>query len=147
MEGLESRLLLSGNVLVSVANGDLKITGDSGDNQITIEQTGTGAYTIEGIGTTVQNATDPLQVTGAIRNIIIDMSKGGDRFEAVFKLGSAAVVDDDDGLDAQFQEIGDEFDELLAGFVSGDQNWYFTGRHESRSSHGAGGLALRPFQP
>jgi hypothetical protein len=77
VEALEARVLLSGNVLVSVAGESLLITGDSADNHISIQQDGQGAYTILGAeGTTVNGKTQDSK-PGAYRDIILNMASGG----------------------------------------------------------------------
>ena len=80
LEALESRLLLSGTVTVSVVANVLKIAGDVSSNQISIAQTGLGAYTIAGLdGTQVKlgaNVAASQQVAGATKDISIDMSVG-----------------------------------------------------------------------
>lgn len=67
-------------VTVSVVANTLKITGDAFNDQISITQTGTGAYTITGLnGTEVKlgaSVADSQQVTGATKDISIDMSIG-----------------------------------------------------------------------
>ncbi len=80
LEALESRLLLSGTVTVSLVSGTLNITGDVSDNHISLLQTAPGAYTIAGLeGTLVKKGASILasqQVTGATKDISIDMSVG-----------------------------------------------------------------------
>jgi hypothetical protein len=83
LEALESRLLLSGGtVQVLVVAKVLDITGDSASNHISIAQTGLGDYTIAGLdGTLVKTGANGTpaasqQVTGATKDIAIDMSVG-----------------------------------------------------------------------
>ena len=75
LEALEPRLLLSGVVTLSVSAGTLKITGDTADNQISIAQTGTGSYTIAGLGTTqVKVGTGPSSTQQVVNNVLKDIS-------------------------------------------------------------------------
>ena len=76
LEPLESRLLMAGDVSVSVSGGDLLISGDGDDNQILIVESG-GTFDVLGqAGTTVNGGED---ITGLAGDILIDMDRGDDR--------------------------------------------------------------------
>ena len=74
------KTLVSSAVTVSVVSNSLKITGDAGDDHISIAQTDAGAYTITGLdGTQVRlgaSVSGSQQVTGATKDISIDMGVG-----------------------------------------------------------------------
>ena len=74
MEGLESRLLLDGTVMVSVAGSTLKIMGDNMDNDVAISQIGDN-FVVQGLNGTAILNNDTL--TG-IENILIKMRNGDD---------------------------------------------------------------------
>jgi large repetitive protein len=84
MEGLEPRLLLSGNVTLLVSLGNLTITGDASDNYIQFSQTDltVGNFTVTGQdGTTVTisggSAAGARSVTGVTGNITFNFVQGG----------------------------------------------------------------------
>src|SRR5207237_910140 len=73
-ETLENRYMLSGNVTVSVAKGNLVIKGDNADNQITITST-----TITGNGgTTVNGVLTPVPIPVFSGDIKMDLKGGND---------------------------------------------------------------------
>jgi len=75
VEVLEDRCTPSGVVTGSFAHGVWTLTGDSADNDITVNSTGThGAFTVTGNSTTVTGVTNP---TG-VRAIVYDMGAGND---------------------------------------------------------------------
>jgi Ca2+-binding RTX toxin-like protein len=78
MEGLEPRVLLSGDVHVVVVAGVLTITGDDLDNGIQIEQGATpGQFAITSVGlpeTTIDNGS----VIGVTGDILVTMGGGND---------------------------------------------------------------------
>ena len=82
-ERLESRQLLAGQVLVTVMNGDLVITGDTGDNSIEIAVQSPGQFQVSGrSGTEIVTSGDPhattALVTGITRDVLIDLKDGND---------------------------------------------------------------------
>jgi len=81
---LESRQLMAGNVAVSVLNGDLKITGDTKDNDVAIFQTMQqgqvvpGSYYVSGLnGTTINGASGGAYFTGVNRDFLMNLTQGG----------------------------------------------------------------------
>ena len=91
VESLERRRLLAGDVAVEVVDGDLVVTGDDLDNEITIEQTGSGEYEVTGLdGTTVNGETD-FVAEGVDDDFRISMGGGGD---SVSVIGETTVPDD-----------------------------------------------------
>lgn len=74
---LEPRQLLAGDVQVSFRGGTLIVTGDSAANQITIVGTDSG-LSVTGQNTLINGATTPFNVSGAIRNVNIQMRDGDD---------------------------------------------------------------------
>jgi hypothetical protein len=78
-ETLESRLLLSGTVLASVAHGNLQIRGNSPVNAIVLDQVGLTANQVRvtaGDGTTINNQTGPVILSGITHSVLIQMAKG-----------------------------------------------------------------------
>jgi hypothetical protein len=70
--------MLAGNVLVAVdSTGNLRITGDNADNQLTITQSGNGSYLIVGQNTTI-NGQGSRNVSGVRRSVTIDVRGGND---------------------------------------------------------------------
>ena len=86
-EPLEPRLPLAGNVAIAVSGGNLKITGDGGDNNVSIVQTAPGNFTITGGDGEIFRlkgraaSEDPVNVTGVIKNITINLKGGADVVE------------------------------------------------------------------
>ena len=80
VERMESKRMLSGNVSVRVAGGDLIVNGDSENNVIVIRANPTpGEFTIQGIGsTTVENA-NAITVDGVLDDARINL-RGGSNF-------------------------------------------------------------------
>lgn len=79
VEVLESRLNLAGNVRALVAGPILHLTGDSLANDLRIVGTAANAFTVTGVGTSVNGvANGTLNLTG-IQNIFIDLQNGDDR--------------------------------------------------------------------
>jgi hypothetical protein len=75
VEGLERRELLAGNVLVTLNNGSLTVTGDNASNFITIYQQTNGQFTIE--GQDGEEFTGP--TTGIVaRSITVNLGAGDD---------------------------------------------------------------------
>lgn len=82
MEELESRLLLSGNVVTAITGGgDLLITGDNADNAIAVTVGGGGEITISADDgtTTIDGTAGPSVLTGLTRNVRIRMRGGNDQ--------------------------------------------------------------------
>ncbi len=80
LETLEPRLALAGNVSVGVAGGNLSITGDAANNQITIQATGVaGQFVVTGqdVSTTVNGAASAT-VSGVTGGATIVMGNGYD---------------------------------------------------------------------
>ena len=84
LERLERRVLLAGDVLVSVTGGDLILKGDVEANQIEVTQMGQGTFKVTGLnGTTVSTKTQPpgtdVTVQGVTDDVSIDLGKGDDQ--------------------------------------------------------------------
>jgi hypothetical protein len=82
LEGLETRAMLAGNVTAAVRGGTLFVTGDNGDNNVVIQQTGANRFTVVGVAgstTTVNNRPEGIVFTGnSVRNFEIDLRGGND---------------------------------------------------------------------
>ena len=77
-EGLEPRVLLSGNVIATVAHGAVSIVGDDAANVVEVTVLDNGMVQVAGLdGTLVNGLGSPAYVTGNSGNIRIDL-KGGD---------------------------------------------------------------------
>ena len=55
-EQLESRLALAGNVVSSIVNNGLVLTGDNSANVIVVEQTSPTSFKVKGAGTKVDGS-------------------------------------------------------------------------------------------
>ncbi len=79
-DGLESRLLLSGNVTASVVAGTLYLTGDSSGNTVTVKNTAPGEFLITAgsDGTQINGGAGPATVTGVTGDISASMGAGDD---------------------------------------------------------------------
>jgi large repetitive protein len=75
---LENRMLMAGNVAVSVSHHSLVITGDKQDNDIQLAQVASGEYTVTGIQTTVNGNSSPQTFSGISGNVNINMNAGND---------------------------------------------------------------------
>jgi hypothetical protein len=77
---LEDRSLMTGNVTVAVQNHTLIVTGDNHANDIQIEQSASGQFTITGLnGTTINGHTTPMSFTGVTKDVKIDLKDGSDK--------------------------------------------------------------------
>ena len=77
-ETLERRAMLAGDVTVSVVNHNLVVHSDDGADSITVMQSATGAFQVEGVnGTTINGQSAILQPQG-INDIAIVMGNGND---------------------------------------------------------------------
>ncbi|MCX5654026.1 MAG: LEPR-XLL domain-containing protein [Planctomycetota bacterium] len=77
-EGLEPRVLLSGNVVATVAHGAVSIIGDDASNVVEVTVLANGMVGVAGLdGTLVNGLAAPAYVTGNSGDILIDL-KGGD---------------------------------------------------------------------
>jgi hypothetical protein len=83
---LEERTMMAGDVAVSVVNGDLKITGDPGANDIAVVQTMfqgtkvTGSYYVTGRnGTTINGTAGGKNFPGVTRDFNINMGGNDDK--------------------------------------------------------------------
>jgi hypothetical protein len=80
-EALETRVLLSGNVMASVVHGNLNIRGDTEANAIVLDQTGLDADQVRISGasnTTINNLAGPVTLSDIMRNVDIRMGAGDD---------------------------------------------------------------------
>jgi hypothetical protein len=85
-QSLESRAMMTGNVTVSVVNGDLKINGDSKDNEITVVQAVTqgtaepGRFYVTGLnGTRINGNSAGAYFNNVTRDFAISLGGGNDR--------------------------------------------------------------------
>ncbi len=82
---LEERTMMAGDVAVSVVNGDLRITGDAGANDVAVVQTMqngalvTGSYFVTGRnGTTINGQSSGRTFTGVARDFNINLGGNDD---------------------------------------------------------------------
>lgn len=81
LDALESRVFLSGTVMASVVQGNLKIWGDAAANVVALDQTGlsTGQVRISGdSGTSINNQTDPVVLSGITSGTYMALGEGAD---------------------------------------------------------------------
>jgi hypothetical protein len=84
-QSLEPRTMMTGNVTVQVVDGDLKITGDSKDNKVTVVQAVTqgtvepGRFFVSGLNGTTINGGSGAYFTGVTRDVNISLGGGDDR--------------------------------------------------------------------
>jgi hypothetical protein len=79
-DGLESRALLAGNVMVQLLQGSVIVQGDVASNAIKIDQAGLAANQLRITGidnTTIKGQTDPV-VVKVTKDLLIDLGGGGD---------------------------------------------------------------------
>jgi hypothetical protein len=114
IESLESRLALAGNVTVLLAGPSLYLTGDNLANELRIEGTGPGAFTVAGVATSLGGVAAGTRNFTGITNIFLTMKDGNDTVTFV----TAELP----GL-LSFNG-GNQDDELLFGeFAAGDQSF------------------------
>jgi hypothetical protein len=77
-EPLENRSLLAGNVLASVSNGNLLISGDAAGNTISVESLGSGVVQVRGFGTSINGAANAIRTFQVTGDVNIDMGDGDD---------------------------------------------------------------------
>ena len=80
-EVMESRVFLSGEVLASVARGNLSIRGDAMDNAIVVDQVGLNADQVRvtgALGTTINGGAAPVILSGVTRNAVVRMGDAPD---------------------------------------------------------------------
>jgi large repetitive protein len=90
-ESLERRLLLAGDVNVSLSRGTLSVTGDGADNQIAIEYVAPNHYRVTGSDTTLKGGTDSIEV-GNVNSIRVNMREGNNRVEIRGTVGQSFMV-------------------------------------------------------
>jgi hypothetical protein len=81
VEALESRRLLAGNVLVSVVDGDLVVTGDGAKNRILIDAAGLAAGEVRvrpADDTTTVNGDPQVVLSGFAKSVRIEAGPGAD---------------------------------------------------------------------
>ena len=82
MEKLEARHLLAGNVLATISQGDLYLTGDQAGNGVQISQLGTGSYKISGLtwegAPTTINGQSSIIMNRLWSNLFVDLRQGND---------------------------------------------------------------------
>lgn len=75
IESLERRLLMAGDVTAALKGGWLVVTGDAEANQVLIENTASGEYSVTGAdGTTVSGS----PVTGVTKGVKVNLKDGDD---------------------------------------------------------------------
>jgi hypothetical protein len=89
---LENRMLMAGNVAVSVQNHALVVTGDNNDNAIEIEQVGNGQYEILGTNTTINGKLTPQTFSGVTGDFNINLGGGYDILSIVAHQGSPVIT-------------------------------------------------------
>ncbi len=77
-EALESRRLLSANVMARVRDGSLYVTGDNNNDTVAISGAGRGAYTIAGQNGTTINGHGTVTIAGVMNNVFISFLGGND---------------------------------------------------------------------
>lgn len=132
VEGLEGRVLLAGDVVVSVVDGDLMIRGDREPNAIVISQGVDGAYTVagavdedDGLPTTVNDGASGV-FAGVDDDVRIRMGRGDDRLE----IDGIDVPDDYSSRD-----INGDDTTLIDGAVVGDRFKHFTENPNGTTRH------------
>ncbi len=113
LESLEKRLLMAGDVTVSVSGGVLTVRGDANPNSIQISGTGVaGQYLISGfvddtlnLPTTVNHGAAPVLVTGVTGDVIINLGNGNDELGIDNAVVAGNLIINDDG-GANFLELG-----------------------------------------
>jgi hypothetical protein len=105
-EQLEDRALLAGNVAASISSGNLRLVGDSLDNQVLVERAGARQVRLTPLeGTTVNGSTAPVTLGGFRRGIGLAAGDGNDEFEfageanAKFHVFGSVVLDTGSGND------------------------------------------------
>src|SRR4051812_30111689 len=79
MDNLESRVMLSGNVVVSVVSGNLVVRGDASANSIVLNNAGTNKVRITGAdATTINGAAGPV-VMSRVRGLNLTLGNGNDK--------------------------------------------------------------------
>lgn len=126
LETLESRRLLSGDVLVIVEDGLLIVHGDTRDNAITIDQDGLGVDEFRVTGTdetTVNGQIVPRIFEGVRRGIRVELDQGSDSVSFVGAVvPRGLVVTNDAGSDAlALTSTEVEGDLLVTGGGGNDQ--------------------------
>src|SRR4051795_6630940 len=78
MDNLESRVMLSGNVAVSVVSGNLVVRGDASANSIVLNNAGKNKVRITGANaTTINGAAGPV-IMSAVHGLNLKMGDGKD---------------------------------------------------------------------
>ncbi|WP_254507486.1 hypothetical protein [Anatilimnocola floriformis] len=114
-ESLERRELLAGNVLVSLNDGTLTVTGDAGSNEITIYQQADGRFTIAGLNEEV--FTGPTEDILA-RNIVVNLGAGDDSLTiAAQPIEGAETVLPAEVLGNTTINAGDGSDDIVVSIV------------------------------
>ena len=81
-ERLEDRALLAGNVAASISGGNLRIVGDSLDNQVLVERAGATQVRLTPLGdTTVNGSSEPVTLGGFKKGISLNAGSGDDEFQ------------------------------------------------------------------
>ena len=77
LEPLDRRVMLTGNVLVSLSAGELTVRGDNLENQIEISQPAPGKIHVRGLDGTKVNGKPSVDITGRTNDLSILMQQGG----------------------------------------------------------------------
>lgn len=108
MDNLESRVMLSGNVAVSVVSGNLVVRGDASANSIVLNNAGKNKVRITGANaTTINGAAGPV-VMSAVRGLSLKLGDGNDTLKLDdLNFGRAVLIDMGAGDDvAQIEKNG-----------------------------------------
>ncbi len=115
LEPLEERIAPSGGITVIVSGGSLRITGDAGDNDFSINQTGLGAdeyrVTSGGDATLINGQAGPLVFSGVTRDVSIRLNDGDDSVDLYIDVGRNVLIDGGKGNDSV---------DLIGGAVNGN---------------------------
>lgn len=116
-EALERRDVMAGNVLASMAGGDLVITGDGAANGVVVTRIGAGAYEVRGSvaggGETRINGQlgVPAKVTGVTDDVLANLYGGNDEITFFGSVAAPFVVPDGlfVNMDAGNDKVGMDF--------------------------------------
>lgn len=78
IEPLDRRVMLTGNVMVSLSAGELTVRGDNLENQIGISQPTPGTIRVQGLDGTKVNGRQSVDITGRTSDLSILMQQGGE---------------------------------------------------------------------
>jgi hypothetical protein len=108
MDNLESRVMLSGNVAVSVVSGNLVVRGDASANSIVMNNAGKNKVRIAGANATTINGAAGLLIMSAVHGLSLKLGDGNDTLKLDdLTFGRAVSIDMGAGDDvAQIEKNG-----------------------------------------